>query len=158
MTQVWRNERSIEARAHVDIFVNKIDREIYLLKAHITKIGYGQSMGYLIPTNRELLKTNVLSCLEDSISAYQQEVEVTDPFKASPYKTWNKFFKYHDYIPVRYNKEKKIYYISMNRRDEKTRSYMEPLPNCEFTLTEEEFDERFDEIMDFLISKVEMIK
>jgi len=68
------------------------------------------------------------------------------------------FFKYHDYIPVRYNKEKKIYYISMNRRDEKTRSYMEPLPGCEFTLTEEEFDERFDEIMDFLISKVEMIK
>ena len=145
-------------RAHVDIFVNKIDREFFLLKAHITTIGYGQSMGYLIPTNRELLKANVLSCLEDSISAYQQEVEVTDPFKASPYKTWNKFFKYHDYIPVRYNKEKKIYYISMNRRDEKTRSYMEPLPGCEFTLTEEEFDEKFDEIMDFLISKVEMIK
>ena len=46
----------------------------------------------------------------------------------------------------------------MNERDEKTHSYGSSLPNCEFTLTETEFDERFDEIMDFLISKVEMIK
>ena len=145
-------------RGYVHIYVDKKTGKISLLKGHKTNVGYGQSMGYLIPTNRELLKANVLSCLEDSISAYQQEVEVTDPFKASPYKTWNKFFKYHDYIPVRYNKEKKIYYISMNRRDEKTRSYMEPLPGCEFTLTEEEFDEKFDEIMDFLISNVKMIK
>ena len=145
-------------RGYVHIYVDKKTGKISLLKGHKTNFGYGKSMGYLIPTNRELLKKDILICIEDSLSAYQQEVEVTDPFKASPYKTWNKFFKYHDYIPVRYNKEKKIYYISMNRRDEKTRSYMEPLPGCEFTLTEEEFDERFDEIMDFLISKVEMIK
>ena len=140
------------------MYVNKKNREINLLKAYITKIGYGNIMGYLIHTDRESLKRQVLVCMRDSLSSYKKDVEETDPFKASPYKTWNKFFKYHDYIPVRYNKEKKIYYISMNRRDEKTRSYMEPLPCCEFTLTEEEFDERFDEIMDFLISKVEMIK
>ena len=145
-------------RGYVHIYVDKKTGKISLLKGHKTNVGYGQSMGYLIPTNRKSLKKDILICIEDSLSAYQQKVEVTDPFKASPYKTWNKFFKYHDYIPVRYNKEKKFYYISMNRRDEKTRSYMEPLPCCEFTLTEEEFDERFDEIMDFLISKVEMIK
>jgi len=145
-------------RGSVRIYVNKKDREIYLLKEYKTKIGYWNVMGYLTQTGRESLKKEILVCIRDSISAYQQEIEPTEPFKSSPYKTWNKFFKYHDYIPVRYNKEKKIYYISMNRRDEKTRSYMEPLPGCEFTLTEEEFDERFDEIMDFLISKVEMIK
>ena len=145
-------------RGSVRIFVNKKDREIYLLKEYKTKIGYWTGMACLIQTDRESLKKEVLICIRDSISAYQQEIEPTEPFKSSPYKTWNKFFKYHDYIPVRYNKEKKFYYISMNRRDEKTRSYMEPLPGCEFTLTEEEFDERFDEIMDFLISKVEMIK
>ena len=145
-------------RGAVHIYVNKKDREISLLKEYKTKIGYWTGMGCLIQTDRESLKKEVLICIRDSISAYQQEIEPTEPFKSSPYKTWNKFFKYHDYIPVRYNKEKKFYYISINRRDEKTRSYMEPLPNCEFTLTEEEFDERFDEIMDFLISKVEMIK
>ena len=46
----------------------------------------------------------------------------------------------------------------MGERNEKKHYYGNPLPGCEFTLTEEEFDERFDEIMDFLISKVEMIK
>ena len=145
-------------RGSVDMYVNKKNKEIYLLKSYKTKIGYWNAMGYLIHTNQKSLKNELLVCIRESLSAYQQEVEDTEPFKASPYKTWNKFFKYHDYIPVRYNKEKKIYYISMNRRDEKTRSYMEPLPGCEFTLTEEEFDEKFDEIMDFLISKVEMIK
>ena len=142
----------------VRIYISKKDRSIYLLKAYVTKIGYWNSMGYLIPINRELLKNNVLSCLEDSISAYQEEVEDVDPFKASPYKTWNKFFRYHDYISIRCDSKKKIYSISMNERDEKTHSYGSSLPNCEFTLTETEFDERFDEIMDFLISKVEMIK
>ena len=143
---------------HVDVFVNKKNGEIYLLKAYITKIGYGKSMGYLIHTDRESLKRQVLVCMRDSLSSYKKDVEETDPFKASPYKTWNKFFKYHDYISVRYNGEKKTYNISMNRRDEKRHAYMESLPDCEFTLTEEEFDECFDEIMDFLISKVKMIK
>jgi len=46
----------------------------------------------------------------------------------------------------------------MGERDEKTYSYGNPLPNCEFILTKEEFDEKFDEIMDFLISNVKMIK
>ena len=145
-------------RGYVHIYVDKKTGKISLLKGHKTNVGYGQSMGYLIPTNRELLKTNVLSCLEDSISAYQEEVEDVDPFKASPYKTWNKFFRYHDYISIRCDSKKEIYSISMNERDEKTHSYGSSLPNCEFTLTETEFDERFDEIMDFLISKVEMIK
>ena len=124
-------------RGYVHIYVDKKTGKISLLKGH---------------------KTNVLSCLEDSISAYQEEVEDVDPFKASPYKTWNKFFRYHDYISIRCDSKKEIYSISMNERDEKTHSYGSSLPNCEFTLTETEFDERFDEIMDFLISKVEMIK
>ena len=46
----------------------------------------------------------------------------------------------------------------MGERDEKTYSYGNPLPDCEFILTKEEFNEKFDEIMDFLISKVKMIK
>ena len=145
-------------RGYVHIYVDKKTGKISLLKGHKTNVGYGQSMGYLIPTNRKSLKKDILICIEDSLSAYQQEVEVTDPFKASPYKTWNKFFKYHDYISVRYNGEKKTYNISMNRRDEKRHAYMESLPDCEFTLTEEEFDECFDELMNFLIGKVRMIK
>ena len=40
----------------------------------------------------------------------------------------------------------------------KSHSYGGSLPNCEFNLTEAEFHEKFDEIMDFLISKVKMIK
>ena len=49
----------------VHIYVNKKDRKISLLKAYITKIGYGQAMGYLIPTKREGLKSDVLTCIED---------------------------------------------------------------------------------------------
>ena len=142
----------------VAVFINKKDREIYLLKEYITKIGYGQSMGYLIHTDRESLKSSVLTCIKDSLSAYQKEIKDVAPLKVSPYKTWNKFFKYHDHISIYYNTKDKTYSITMGERDEKTHSYGSPLPNCEFTLTEEEFDERFDEIMDFLISKVEMIK
>lgn len=52
----------------------------------------------------------------------------------------------------------KEYRIALKIRDEKTHSYGSPLPGCEFTLTENEFDEKFDEIMDFLINKVKMIK
>ena len=91
--------------------------------------------------------------IRDSISAYQQEIEPTEPFKSSPYKTWNKFFKYHEFISCEYD-----YSITMGERDEKTYSYGNPLPDCEFILTKEEFDEKFDEIMDFLISSVKMIK
>ena len=142
----------------VRIYINKTVGNICLLKAYVTKIGYWKSMGYLIQTNRESLKSDILSCIRESISVYQQEVEDAEPFKASPYKTWNKFFKYHDYISFRYDMEKKVFYISMNERDEKTHSYGNPLPGCEFTLTEDDFDKKFDEIMDFLISKVKMIK
>ena len=110
-------------------------------------------MGYLIHTKQELLKEEILVCIRDSLSAYQQDVEDTHPFKASPYKTWNNFF-----ISIGYGIKDKTYSIIMGKRDEKTYSYGGSVSNCEFTLTEEEFDERFDEIMDFLISKVEMIK
>ena len=34
---------------------------------------------------------------------------------------------------------------------------MEPEPGCDFLLTEEEFETRFEEIMDFLIDKVRII-
>jgi len=83
-------------RGYVHIYVDKKTGKISLLKGHKTNVGYGQSMGYLIPTNRKSLKKDILICMEDSLSAYQQKVEVTDPFKASPYKTWNKFFKYRE--------------------------------------------------------------
>jgi len=43
-------------------------------------------------------------------------------------------------------------------REEKTHSYSSPAPGFEFILTKEEFNEKFDEIMDFLISNVKMIK
>ena len=145
-------------RGYVHIYVDKKTGKISLLKGHKTNVGYGQSMGYLIPTNRKSLKKDILICIEDSLSAYQQEVEVTDPFKASPYKTWNKFFKYHDSISCEYDLETEEYRIEMWKREEKTHSYSSPAPGFEFILTKEEFDEKFDEIMDFLISKVEMIK
>ena len=145
-------------RGSVDMYVNKKNKKIYLLKSYKTKIGYWKVMGYLIHTKRELLKEEILVCIRDSLSAYQQDVEDTHPFKASPYKTWNNFFKYHDYISIGYGIKDKTYSIIMGKRDEKTYSYGGSVSNCEFTLTEEEFDERFDEIMDFLISKVEMIK
>ena len=96
--------------------------------------------------------------IRDSISAYQQEIEPTEPFKSSPYKTWNKFFKYHDSISCEYNLETEEYCIEMWTREEKTHSYSSPAPGFEFILTKEEFNEKFDEIMDFLISKVKMIK
>ena len=150
--------KGVKMLGGVAIFINKKDREIYLLKEYITKIGYGKSMGYLIPAKREALKSDVLTCIEDSLSAYQQDIETTQPLKASPYKTWNKFFKYHDHISIYYDTKDRTYSITMGERDEKTHSYANPLPDCEFTLTEKEFDERFDEIMDFLLSKVEMIK
>ena len=127
-------------RGSVRIYVNKKDREIYLLKEYKTKIGYWKCMGYLI------------------ISAYQQEIEPTEPFKSSPYKTWNKFFKYHDSISCEYDLETEEYCIELWTRDEKTHSYSSPAPGFEFILTKEEFNEKFDEIMDFLISKVKMIK
>jgi len=142
----------------VHIYVNKKDRKISLLKAYITKIGYGQAMGYLIPTKREGLKSDVLTCIEDSLSSYQQDIEATQAFKVSPYKTWNNFFKYHDHISIYFDTKDRTYSITMGERDEKTYSYGNPLPDCEFILTKEEFDEKFDEIMDFLISKVKMIK
>ena len=145
-------------RGSVDMYVNKKNKEIYLLKSYKTKIGYWNAMGYLIHTNQKSLKNELLVCIRESLSAYQQEVEDTEPFKASPYKTWNKFFKYHDNISVYYDIRDKTYSISMGKRDEKTHSYGSSIPGCEFTLTENEFDEKFDEIMDFLINKVKMIK
>ena len=145
-------------RGSVDIYLNKKNKEIYLLKSYKTKIGYWKGMGYLIYTKRELLKKEILVCIRDSLSAYQQDIEDTQPFKASSCKTWNKFFKYHDYISVAYDTKDKTYSITMGERDEKSHSYGGSLPNCEFMLTEAEFNEKFDEIMDFLISKVEMIK
>ena len=111
-------------------------------------------MGYLIPTGRESLKKEILVCIRESISAYQQEIKSTEPFKSSPYKTWNNFFKYHDSISCEYDLQMKEYRIAMWKREEKTHSYSSPAPNCEFTLTQEEFDKRFDKIMDFLLSKV----
>ena len=67
----------------VAVFINKKDREIYLLKEYITKIGYGQSMGYLIHTDRESLKSSILTCIKDSLSAYQKEIkDVAPPLKA----------------------------------------------------------------------------
>ena len=145
-------------RGSVRIYVNKKDREIYLLKQYETKIGYWTVMGYLIQTDRESLKKEVLICIRDSISAYQQEIEPTEPFKSSPYKTWNKFFKYHDSISCEYELQMEKYRIAMRTREEKTHSYSSPAPRFEFILTKEEFDEKFDEIMDFLISNVKMIK
>ena len=145
-------------RGSVRIYVNKKDREIYLLKQYETKIGYWTVMGYLIQTDRESLKKEVLIYIRDSISAYQQEIEPTEPFKSSPYKTWNKFFKYHDSISCEYELQMEKYRIAMRTREEKTHSYSSPAPGFEFILTKEEFDEKFDEIMDFLISNVKMIK
>jgi len=145
-------------RGYVHIYVDKKTGKISLLKGHKTNVGYGQSMGYLIPTNRKSLKKDILICIEDSLSAYQQEVEVTDPFKASPYKTWNKFFKYHDSISCEYDLETEKYCIELWTREERTHSYSSPAPGFEFILTKEEFNEKFDEIMDFLISNVKMIK
>ena len=129
-----------------------------MLKSYKTKIGYWKGMGYLIHTKRALLKKEILVCIRDSLSAYQQDIEDTQPFKASSYKTWNKFFKYHDYISVDYDTKDKTYAITMGERDEKSHSYGGSLPNCEFMLTDREFDEKFDEIMDFLIRKVKMKK
>ena len=106
-------------RGSVDIYVNKKNKEIYLLKSHKTKVGYWKGMGHLIYTKRELLKKEMLVCIRDSLSAYQQDIEDTQPFKASSYKTWNKFFKYHDYISVAYDTKDKTYSITMGERDEK---------------------------------------
>ena len=104
-------------RGSVRIYVNKKDREIYLLKEYKTKIGYWKCMGYLIQTDRESLKKEVLICIRDSISAYQQEIEPTEPFKSSPYKTWNKFFKYHDSISCEYDLETEEYCIELWTRE-----------------------------------------
>jgi hypothetical protein len=145
-------------RGSVRIFVNKKDREISLLKQYKTKIGYWTCMSCLIQTDRESLKKEVLICIRDSISAYQQEIEPTEPFKSSPYKTWNKFFKYHDSISCEYDLETEKYCIELWTREERTHSYSSPAPGFEFILTKEEFNEKFDEIMDFLISNVKMIK
>ncbi|WP_314332181.1 hypothetical protein [Selenomonas noxia] len=145
-------------RGSVRIYVNKKDREIYLLKEYKTKIGYWNVMGYLTQTGRESLKKEILVCIRDSISAYQQEIEPTEPFKSSPYKTWNKFFKYHDSISCEYDSQMEEYRIAMNTREEKTHSYSSPASGFEFILTKEEFNENFDKIIDFLISNVKMIK
>ena len=145
-------------RGSVRIFVNKKDREISLLKQYKTKIGYWTCMSCLIQTDRESLKKEVLICIRDSISAYQQEIEPKEPFKSSPYKTWNKFFKYHDSISCEYDLETEKYCIELWTREERTHSYSSPAPGFEFILTKEEFNEKFDEIMDFLISNVKMIK
>ena len=110
-------------RGAVHIYVNKKDREISLLKQYKTKIGYWTCMSYLIQTDRESLKKEVLICIRDSISAYQQEIEPTEPFKSSPYKTWNKFFKYHDSISCEYDLETEEYCIEMWTREERTHSY-----------------------------------
>ena len=75
--------------------------------------------------------------IRDSISAYQQEIEPTEPFKSSPYKTWNKFFKYHDSISCEYDSQMEEYRIAMNTREEKTHSYSSPSPGFEFILTKE---------------------
>lgn len=40
-------------RGYVHIYVDKKTGKISLLKGHKTYVGYGQSMGYLIPTNRK---------------------------------------------------------------------------------------------------------
>ena len=71
-------------RGLVHMYVNKKNREINLLKAYITKIGYGNIMGYLIHTDRGSLKQEVLVCIRDSLSSYEKDVEDTDPFIASP--------------------------------------------------------------------------
>ncbi|WP_232208037.1 hypothetical protein [Selenomonas sp. FOBRC9] len=70
-------------RGAVHIYVNKKDREISLLKEYKTKIGYWTGMGCLIQTDRESLKKEVLICIRDSISAYQQEIEPTEPGMSS---------------------------------------------------------------------------
>jgi hypothetical protein len=62
------NERKIEMRGSVRIYVNKKDREIYLLKEYKTKIGYWKCMGYLIQTDRESLKKEVLIYIYETVS------------------------------------------------------------------------------------------
>jgi len=145
-------------KGSVRIYVDKNTKKIYLLKEYKTSIGFWRVMGDLVSVDRDVLKKNILACIRESIESYGKNIEKAEPFRKSPYKTWNRFFKYHSSISCEYDIQTKKYHIALKSSDEKTHSYGRPLPNCEFTLTETEFDERFDEIMDFLISKVEMIK
>ena len=145
-------------KGSIRIYVNKDTKGIYLLKEYKTKVGFWRTMGQLVSMARNSLKENILTGIKDSLDSYEKSIDKTDPFRQSPYKNWNSFFKYHDSITVEYDLQAREYRIALNIRDEKTHSYGGALPDCEFNLTDREFHEKFDEIMDFLISKVKMIK
>ena len=115
-------------------------------------------MGNIETIDRGKLKTAIINGIKESVAAYEQDIPRINPYKQTKYKTWNKIFKSHDLISVDYDVNTKEYSIRIREREENTHSYGSSIPGCDFTLSEAEFDERFDEIMDFLISKVEPIE
>ena len=140
---------------HVRIYINQKTKKIYLVEAHLTKIGFIRDIGELIETTKENIKVDIKEQLKASLLAYKKDRPPSEWRKKTKYKTWNKFFKEHQLIGCDYNDEKKEYFIRLPEKELATHSYGETISGYGFTISGDEFDEKFDGILEFLLSKVE---
>ena len=150
-----RNKGENMMRGYASIYVNQKTGELCIVESHVTKIGYNLDMGELIKTTKKTMKAEIKKALQNSLVAYKIDVPSPDWYKKTKYKTWNKFFKEHQYISCCYDAERKEYNIELAEKETTTHSYGATLPNCSFTISDEDFDEKFDAILEFLLSKVE---
>ena len=141
----------------VSIYVNRKDKFLSRGLYYTVPAGFGQTMGGYIPVERDALKECVMEGLAESLAAYRTERQASEPWRITKYKTWNKWHRFHQCIKINYDADEKKYRIALLGRDERAHSYVEPEPGCDFLLAEEEFETRFEEIMDFLIDKVRII-
>ena len=142
----------------VEIFINKEEQNFLLQFLHKNTIGFGQTMGDLIEVPYEELMEAVQKGLKTSLKYYKVDVEATEFWKKTKYRSWKKFFSKHDLISVRYNTEEteeKRYKIFLWEKELKTNSYTTAKEGNTVYLSQEEFETKFYTVFDTLRSRIE---
>lgn len=140
------------------IHINKDEQTLLLRIFHKTKIGFGECIGNLKEISYAKLQEAVKESIQISLKYYKVDMEGSEPWKNTKYKTWNNFFSKHESISVDYDTEEtdaRRYKIFLWEKEAKTKSYTTPKDENVFYLSEEEFDKRFYEVFDLLVNRIE---
>ena len=142
----------------VDIHINREEQNVLLQVSHKNTIGFGQTMGDLREVSYEELKEGVNEGLKTSLKYYEIDVEATEFWKKTKYRSWKKFFSKHDLISVNYDTEEteeKRYEIFLWEKELTRNAYTTPKKENMFYLSQEEFETKFYTVFDTLRSRIE---
>ncbi|BEU87585.1 hypothetical protein TAMA11512_10490 [Selenomonas sp. TAMA-11512] len=142
----------------VDIHINKEEQNFLLQVLHKNKIGFGECIGDLREVSYEELAEAVQEGLKTSLKYYKVDVEASEPWKKTKYRSWKKFYSRHELLSVSYNTEEteeKRYEIFLWEKELTRNAYTTPKKENMFYLSQEEFETKFYTVFDTLRSRIE---